>query len=246
MSTATSYEITRDLRDALSAMEYLDEQIEERRSEIEAASGVLPDDLAGHEALVMAKLEALLGEGEQKLENLALVRRDLKLRVDVEATHKAHMAGEADRYRGRQRIVERAVERLKDFSASLFKAMNTKRVDGERIKTRVQRGAMMISPLKPDAPPFEYCVETWSMRMAVAEGIADIIRETTPAALGEIERQWTFVAELAKDDVQQALNLRALSRGEGGEPTGEPGPGDRIVLADMGIVVEFGTTVIDW
>lgn len=242
----TTYEITAHLADALAAMEYLEEQVDARAAEIQAAGGELPADLAEYERAVLAKIEQLSGEGLVKLENIALVRRDLDRRVDVEKAHKAHMNAEAERYRRRQQHGERTIGRLKGLSASLFRVLGVERFDGERIKTRVQRGAMRIEPLKAESPPVEYCVETWSMRANVADDVADVLSETDPGSLGLIDRKRVFVAEFAKDDVQSALNQRALSLDERGEAIGEARPGERILLPALGVAVEFGATVIDW
>ncbi|MCA1571329.1 MAG: siphovirus Gp157 family protein [Chloroflexi bacterium] len=243
----TTYEITAALSDALAAMDYLEEQVDARAAEIRAAGGELPPDLAEYERAVLERIEQLAGEGLAKLENIALVRRDLALRRDVEGTNKAHMSAEAGRYLRRQQAVERTIDRLKGLSASLFRAMGVQRHDGERIKTRVQRGPMRIAPMHGSSAPAEYCVDTWSMRGPHAEDVHYALVDAGRAGLlAGIERGRAFVPELAKADAQEALNARALLRGEDGEPVGEARPGERIALPDLGIVVEFGTTVVDW
>lgn len=243
----TTYEITAKLADLLASMRFLDEQIDERAAEIEAASGVLPADLAQYEQHLMFRIEKTLGEGVAKLENLALVRRDLALERDREAVNKAHMTAEADRYRARQRMVERAIDRLKGLSVSLFRATGTARHDGERIRTRVQRGAMAIEPRDPSQPPEEYVVASWEMRGPVEARLLEIVRAAEPGLMGEVATRRAFVPAMAAADAKAELAAIQLGAfGPHAEGGWEPEPGGAYELRETGVVVSFGATVIDW
>ena len=230
----TMYEITSELADVLASMDYLNEQIEARAAEIEAGGGELPPDLAEQEAALTAKIDTLVGEEvPQKLENLALVRRDLKARLLVEGAQREALAGEAQRYAKRILSVKQNVDRLKAMSAKLFRMSGQQRVDGERIKTRVQAGPLNLRPVNPENPPHEFCREVWTMPARIADLIEDIVRVYDPGVLGEVHRLREFAPEYARRAVQDRLNGV------------EPSPGGSVTI-DSELIASWAAVVVDW
>lgn len=111
--------IDQDLRDITSAI-------------IEADGELTPE--------VEAKLEALEGEREQKLESYALVRRNMLGEADRAELHRKFYAGQVDRWK-------RAAERLKEFAHQFMRF-------GEKPLVKVKTGLVSAYRQRNPRPTF--------------------------------------------------------------------------------------------
>jgi hypothetical protein len=117
--------------------------IEEHAAEIEAAGGVLPQQL---EEL----LEEVEGSLQQKVERIALVVQNL--RANAEAA-----ASEAKRLQAIAQTYERQAATLKAYLHAQLQRAGIERIDAPRAKVRIQiNGRPTIRPANPENIPEPY------------------------------------------------------------------------------------------
>jgi len=111
-------------------------------SQIEGAEGEISDE----QKLL---LDSLTEQGEQKIESIAMLIRELESEADALETESTRMANKC-------KAVESRAAWLKDYVKAEMRSLGTTGVDGKLLKIRVQNNPPSVNVVNEDVLPAAY------------------------------------------------------------------------------------------
>lgn len=231
------YELKDEYLEVATRLRVLNDEIEERASEIQAAGGEIPQDLVEREEELLDQLVAIGDSIEQKSERIAHMIRNLEGDAAVFDAEAAQFRDEMRRYERKATACRKDVDWLKGYIQRTLHAINQTETQGEKLKVRLQRSSTpRILAMNPADPPAQFVrviakmpKGLWGLVQAFLEK-----QDATPSV--EIDEQ--FMGSLAKESALAAVRERL------GVETNAQIPFGTHAVPELDVVVQYSDRVV--
>lgn len=230
------YELKEKYLEIAARLRLLNEEIEERSSEIQAAGGEMPVDLAKREEELLDQLDASDDSIEQKAERIAYTIRNLEGDAAVHEAEAAQFRDETERYQRKADAAYRDIEWLKGYVQRTFHATNRTEAQGDKLTVKLQRSSTpRILAMNPADPPAQF-VRVVAKMPKGAWGLVQAFCEKQGVAGVEVEEQ--FMGSLAKESALFSVRERL------GIDTNAEIPFGIHAVPELDVVVKYSDRVV--